>query len=82
MKKPWNKQPTPQTDEVVAKSLNENGGQFMTEDLLFHARNLERRLRRAEKLLYRLYAYYCSANRLIEPQVGKHFAASAQEDAK
>lgn len=51
---------TPLTDAVVAKSLRENGGKFMAEDLLMHARKLEL----ANKLLENSFdeGYGCGVN--------------------
>ena len=49
--KPLNEYPTPETDGVVTRSLEENGGLYMTEVLLFNSRSLEQRLALARDAL-------------------------------
>lgn len=43
------KSETPETDAVVKKSCDENGGEFLTEDLLLHARQLEKQRDQARR---------------------------------
>lgn len=43
---------TPRTDAVTKKSVDEDDGEYLTEDLLFHARELEREIRQLEVAIY------------------------------
>ena len=45
---------TPRTDAVTKKSVDEDDGEYLTEDLLFHARQLEREIRQLEVAIYDL----------------------------
>lgn len=45
---------TPRTDAVTKKSVDEDDGEYLTEDLLFHARELEREIRQLEVAIYDL----------------------------
>ena len=45
---------TPRTDVVTKKSVDEDDGEYLTEDLLFHARELEREIRQLEVSIYDL----------------------------
>lgn len=45
---------TPRTDVVTKKSVEEDDGEYLAEDLLFHARELERENRQLEVTIYDL----------------------------
>lgn len=80
MKKPWDNEPTPLTDAERTVVVSENGQIRVLFALRDHARELEQRMRAAEKLLA-----------LVQPELGgttlpqmirKHLKAARKEDGR
>jgi len=86
VKRPWDSEPTPRTDEASAEWLYAGGDEIeiVTRDF---ARNLERRLRAAERALFRILAIreegtLCCDDAGIEMGniAEAHLAAAREED--